>query len=369
MSVMRGSSLATPHLSIMRQLSWASVVDDYGRRLMVRIAVDAMGGDHAPGPIVAGTIRAARELRGIETLYLVGDEQAIEAECKRQAPVPSHIEIIHATEIVAMDEPPATAVRRKKDSSICRAVDLVKEGRAGAVFSAGNTGASVAATTLKLRTLEGVDRPAIAAVFQIQKTPFVLLDAGANTDCTSDMLLHFSVMGNVYSREILHVPSPVIGLLSIGEEDAKGNEMTKDTFRKLDRSGLNFIGNVESRDLFNGKIDVAICDGFVGNIVLKTSESAAKAVENWIKEELASNLFYSFGAFFCQGAFKRIKEKSDPSLYGGAPLLGVNGVCIIGHGSSNEIAVANAIRVASESVEHHINPQIIESVRTIKAAV
>lgn len=336
---------------------------------MVRIAVDAMGGDFAPGPIVAGTFQAAKELPDISRLFLVGDEAVLRAEFARhRSSVPDNVEIVHASEIVEMHDSPATAVRRKKDSSICRAVDLVKQGEADVVFSAGNTGAAVAATTLKLRTLEGVSRPAIAAIFPTHLKPFVLLDAGATTDCTPDMLVSFAVMGSVYSREILHVGSPRIGMLSIGEEDAKGNDMTKEAFQILGKSSLNFVGNVEAGDLFDSKVDVAVCDGFVGNVVLKTSESTAKAVGAWIKEELTSNPLYALGALLSRGAFRKIREKADPAKYGGAPLLGVNGVCIIGHGSSNEKAVTNALRVAYESVSHHINPQIIESIAAIKAA-
>ena len=335
---------------------------------MVRIAVDAMGGDFAPGPIVAGCVQAARNLPGVERVYLVGDEAAIRAELGKHPGAPGILEVVHASEVVGMSESPATAVRRKRDSSICRAVDLVKNGEADVVFSAGNTGAAVAATTLKLRTLAGVTRPAIAAVLPTHRTPFVLLDAGATPDCTPEMLVHFAVMGSVYSREILKVENPRIGMLSIGQEEAKGNEMTKEAFQRIGRSGLNFVGNVETGDLFDGKADVAVCDGFVGNVVLKTSEGVARAVGAWIKEELSSNPLYAVGALLSGGAFRKIREKADPARYGGAPLLGVNGVCIIGHGASNETAVANALRVAHESVSHKINPQIIDTVARIKAA-
>lgn len=335
---------------------------------MVRIAVDAMGGDFAPGPIIAGTFQAARDLPAIGRLYLVGDESAIRAEFAHYKSIPDCVEIVHASEVVEMRDSPATAVRRKRDSSIVRAVDLVKNGDADVIFSAGNTGAAVAATTLKLRTLEGVTRPAIAAVFPTHNAPFVLLDAGATPDCTAEMLVSFAVMGSVYSREILKIPTPRIGMLSIGEEDAKGNEVTKEAFHMLSRSSLNFIGNVEAGDLFDGKVNVAVCDGFVGNVVLKTSESTAKALGAWVKEELYSNPLYALGALLCRGAFRTIREKADPAKYGGAPLLGVNGVCIIGHGSSNQKAVTNALRVAYESVSHHINPQIIETIASIRAA-
>ncbi len=335
---------------------------------MARIAVDAMGGDAAPGPIVAGAVDAVANVPAIESILLVGNEEVLRAELTSLGASLDKIEIVHASEVVGMEESPASAVRRKKDSSISRAVDLVKDGRADAVFSAGSTGAAVAASRLKLRTLEGVDRPAIAAVFPTQKTPFVLLDAGATTDCTGEMLAQFAIMGSVYVSEILGISNPRVGLMSIGEEDAKGNEMTKVAFKLLEKAPLNFIGNVESGDLFECKVDVVVCDGFVGNVVLKTTESTARALSGWIREAITSRLLYKIGALLCSGAFKQIKQKSDPSAYGGAPLLGVNGVCIIGHGSSNAQAAANGIRVAAESVEHHINPQIIEQVRILQEA-
>jgi glycerol-3-phosphate acyltransferase PlsX len=333
---------------------------------MARIAVDAMGGDAAPGPIVEGAVHAVAHVPAIQSVILVGDETVLRGELANLGSPTEKIEIVHASEVVGMDESPASAVRRKKDSSIARAVDLVKDGRADAVFSAGSTGAAVAASHLKLRTLEGVDRPAIAAVFPTQTTPFVLLDAGATTDCTPLMLAQFAIMGSVYAAEILGIANPRVGLMSIGEEDAKGNEVTKEAFRRLDRAALNFIGNVESGDLFDGKVDVVVCDGFVGNVVLKTTESTARALSGWIREAITSRLLYKLGALLCAGAFRQIKQKSDPSAYGGAPLLGVNGVCIIGHGSSNAQAAFNGIRVAAESVEHHINPQIIEQIRTFE---
>jgi glycerol-3-phosphate acyltransferase PlsX len=336
---------------------------------MAKIAVDAMGGDRAPAPIVAGAVQAAARVREIETLYLVGDEGLIRAELAAcGGAVPDCLEIVHASQVVGMDESPAVAVRRKKDSSISRAVDLVRDGAADAVFSAGNTGAAVAATAMKLRALEGVDRPAIAAVIPTQTRPFVLLDAGATPDCTPRMLVQFAVMGTVYAREILRIEAPRVGLISIGVEDAKGNEVTKEAFRLLERSGLHFVGNVEGGDLFSNRVDVAVCDGFVGNVVLKTSESTARALYEWIKEAISSRAQYRLGAWLCRGAFARIKRKADPAVYGGAPLLGVNGVCIIGHGSSNAEAAANGIRVAAESVEHHINPRIVELLKTFQAA-
>jgi len=334
----------------------------------MRISIDAMGGDYAPQEIVAGTLQAAATLKGIEKLFLVGDESAIKAELsKHKGPIPPCIEIVHASEVVGMGESPAVAIRRKKDSSISRAIELVKEGRADSIFSAGNTGAAVAAATLKLRTLEGVDRPAIATVMPTPKDPFVLLDAGANPDSTPEMLLQYAVMGSIYSREILGVSNPSIGLLSIGEEEGKGNESTKKSFRLLRESPLNFIGNVESRDLFGGKVNVAVCDGFVGNVVLKTSEAVAKMIGDWLKRMFRANLLRKLGALLACGVFKEIKAHADPSSYGGAPLLGANGVVIIGHGSSNAFATFNAIRVAAAAIDHDVNHLIEAELKSINS--
>ncbi|VGO20579.1 phosphate acyltransferase PlsX [Pontiella sulfatireligans] len=322
----------------------------------MRISIDAMGGDYAPQEIVAGTLQAAEKLKGLEKLFLVGDETAIKTElAKHKGAVPSCIEIVHASEVVGMGESPAVAIRRKKDSSITRALELVKDGKADAIFSAGNTGAAVAGATLKLRTLTGVARPAIAAIMPTPKDPFVLLDAGANPDSTPEMLQQFAVMGSIYSREILGVKNPNVGLLSIGEEAAKGNETTKKTFRLLDESHLNFSGNVESRDLFSGKVSVAVCDGFVGNVVLKTSEAVASMISSWLKIMFRANPVRILGYFLSRGVFKEMRSHADPSSHGGAPLLGANGIVIIGHGSSNAHATFNGIRVASEAIDHDLN--------------
>ncbi|MFH0908455.1 MAG: phosphate acyltransferase PlsX [bacterium] len=329
----------------------------------MRIAVDAMGGDFAPREIVAGAIDAARGQDRITKLFLVGDEAAIRAELARRKDVPGTIEVRHCAEVVEMHESPASAVRKKKDSSIARSVEMIKAGEADAVFSAGNTGAAVAASQLKLRTLEGVLRPAIATVFPSPTRPFVLIDAGANTDSTPQMLVQFAVMGSVYSREILRVKNPVVGLMSIGEEDAKGNETTKEAFGLLEKSGLNFKGNIEGHDLFEGEIDVVVCDGFLGNVILKTSESVAHAIGVWLKQEFTANALRMFGALCLKGALKALKKTLDPGSYGGAPLLGVNGVCIIAHGASNAVAVSNGIGVCVTAVSQDINHQIIEGVK------
>jgi len=333
----------------------------------MKIAVDAMGGDFAPSAVVAGSVDAARKLSGISKIFLVGDQLRIQAELDQVGKVPACIEVRHASETVEMGESPAVAIRRKKDSSIARAVELVKSGEADAVFSAGNTGAAVAAATLKLRTLKGIDRPAIATVIPTKEHPFLLLDAGANPDCTPAMLRQFAVMGSIYAREILGLETPRVGLLSIGEEDAKGNETTKKSFAALRASHLNFIGNIESRDMFYGGVDVAVCDGFVGNVVLKTSESVARMISDWLKGEFKRSPVRMLGYLLARGVFRTIRTKADPEAHGGAPLLGVNGVVMIGHGSSSAWAVFNGIRASAEAVNHRLNHLIEDEMARLSA--
>lgn len=330
----------------------------------MRIAIDAMGGDFAPREVVAGAVLAAA-LPNIERLILVGDESAIRAELVACGGDQRKIEIHHASEIVGMGETPAHAVRKKKDSSIGRAVELVRDGAADAVMSAGNTGAAVAASALKLRTLQGVDRPAIATVMPTQKAPVVLLDAGANIDCTPEQLLQFAVMGSVYANKILGRENPIVGLLSIGGEESKGNEVTKKTYTSLQKSALNFRGNVEGRDLFEGDTDVVVCDGFIGNIVLKTSESAATAFTRWLKRALTANPIRKAACLLLKGAFRELKKELDPEMYGGAPLLGVKGVCIIAHGGSSRHAIYHAVRVAADAVQFHVNEDIVAGVEKL----
>ncbi len=333
----------------------------------MRIAIDAMGGDFAPREIVKGAVEAARGLPGVEKLFLVGNEAAIKAELSLYGEIPACIEIRHASEVVEMGESPALALRRKKDSSIMRAVELVKNGEAEAIYSAGSTGAAVGASMLRLRTIENVDRPAIATVMPSIKGPFVLLDAGATPDCTSKMLAEFAIMGSIYAEHILDITNPRVGLMSIGGEDAKGNKNTKEAFPVLEESHLNFIGNVESHDMFEGKVDVVVCDGFVGNVVLKTSEGAAHAIIQWIKESFSASPVRKLGAGILKasGAFADLKKKTDSEAYGGAPLLGVKGVCIIGHGSSSSVAVYNAIRVAGSAIEQKLNRLIEEKINEV----
>jgi len=333
----------------------------------MRIAVDAMGGDFAPKEIVAGAVQAARELKDLTVLVLVGQEEMIRQELKAYEPIPQKLVIRHASEVIGMEEPPALAIRKKKDNSISRMMDMINSGEVDAAVSAGNTGAMVVAATLKLRTLNGIQRPAIATVMPTMGRPIVLIDAGANTDCTPALLVEFAVMGSVYAREILGQSNPVVGLMSIGGEDSKGNETTKEAFQLLSAAPINFRGNVEGHDLFLGETDVVVCDGFVGNVVLKTSESVAHAIGSWLKKEFKATPIRILGALLLRGALKTIKKRMDPEMFGGAPLLGVNGVCIITHGSSSRKGIYHAVRVACESVGHHVNDHIIEEARKLSS--
>ena len=329
----------------------------------MKIALDAMGGDFGPPNLVGGAKMALEEYRQIQKLFLVGDTSQIEAELKNQGCSDRRVEIVHATQVVDMSDKAWSAVRRKKDSSISRAVDLVKHGQADAVVSAGHTGAAVAACTIKLRTLPGIDRPGIAAVLPTETNVFVLIDAGANIDATAEHLLHYAIMGSVYSKHVLHYTNPAVGLISLGEEDVKGTELTKETFHMLKDSDLNFIGNIEGRHLFEDPVEVVVCDGFVGNVILKTCESIAVAIFKWLKHELVRTPIRKAGAFLARDAFLEIKNKTNYEEYGGSPLLGVNGICIIAHGASTPLAIKNALRVAAESIEQQLNPHIIEEIR------
>jgi phosphate acyltransferase len=324
----------------------------------MRIALDAMGGDFAPKNNVEGAVLALKEFSHIEKLFLVGDAMAIGTELKRIGHQDQRIEIFHASEVVDMRESAAKAIRQKKDSSISRSVDLVKNGSAQAVVSAGHTGAAVAASVLKMRTLKGIERPAVACLLPTELGVFVLIDAGANPDSTPENLLQFGIMGSVFSEQVLGTKRPTVSLLSIGEEDVKGNDITKEAFKLLKTSGLNFKGNIEGRDLYENSSDVVVCDGFTGNVVLKTSESIAYAIFGWLRRELNRGLVRKIGAQLARGAFRDIYKKTNAEEYGGMPLLGVNGVCIIAHGSSSAVAIKNAIRVAAESVQHDLNPHI-----------
>ena len=329
----------------------------------MKIALDAMGGDFGPPNLVAGAVMALREYAQIRKLFLVGDEGQIAAELKKQGCDDGRIEIYHSTQVVAMNDRAVEAVRRKKDSSISRAVDLVKHDRADAVVSAGHTGAAVAACAIKLRTLPGIDRPGIAAILPTETNVFVLIDAGANIDARPEHLVGYAIMGSIYSRHVLGYTNPSVGLISLGEEDVKGTELTKEVFKMLKESNVNFRGNIEGRHLFEDPVEVVVCDGFVGNVILKTSESIAVAIFKWLKHELVRTPIRKAGAFLAGNAFRQIRDKTNYEEYGGSPLLGVNGICIIAHGASTPLAIKNALRVAAESIEQQVNPHILEEIR------
>ena len=329
----------------------------------MRIALDAMGGDYAPKNTVAGAVMALREYPRITKLFLTGDEQAIKAELASLGCADPRVEIIHTTQIVEMSDAAVEAVRRKKDSSVSRAVDLVKSGQADAIVSAGHTGAAVAATTIKLRTLEGIERPGIASYIPTEKNVCVLIDAGANLDAKPLHLLQYAIMGSVLSKHVLGYANPEIGLMSIGGEDVKGSDFTKDVFKLLKSSSLNFRGNIEGHDLFEHPVEVVLCDGFTGNVVLKTAEATASAVFRWLKHELTRTPLRMVGAWIARNAFRAIRKRTNYENYGGSPLLGVNGICIIAHGSSTPLAIKNAVRVATEFIDQQVNPRIVEAVK------
>jgi phosphate acyltransferase len=309
------------------------------------VAVDAMGGDHAPRPIVDGAVAALRHLSG--GVRLIGPRDAMAGELARHGLSEERaLAIVDALEVVAMDESPGQALRRKPGASIRIAVREVAEGRATAVFSAGNTGATVMASCLELGMIPGVDRPALATTIPTKGAPAVLLDAGANAECRPAHLLQFAVMGSAYAQVSLGCAMPRVGLLSIGEEATKGNDLTREAHRLLKGAPVHFIGNVEARDIYAGVADVIVCDGFTGNVVLKTSESLVDMVETRLGEELSSTFSASVGYLLSQRAFRRFRRRVDYSEYGGAPLLGVNGVVVVGHGRSSAKAVRNAILLA-----------------------
>lgn len=327
----------------------------------MKIAVDAMGGDYAPHAIVAGAVQAAKEF-GVG-IILVGIEQAIETELKKHPQVKTlPIEIRNATEVVDMLDSPATVFRRKKDSSIRVANELVKSGEAVAVISAGHTGAAMTTSLFVLGKLGGIERPAIATFMPNVKGTSIVLDVGANVDCKPVHLVQFAVMGEVYAKYLLKIPNPRVGLLSIGEEETKGNELTKEAFKLLTETSVNFIGNVEGRDVMSGKADVVVCDGFIGNVVLKVSESVAESIGLMIRENIGDNLVRKLGYWMMRPAFRALKRRIDYAEYGGAPLIGINGISIISHGRSSDRAVKNAIRVAAELAKSEVNKHIHEDI-------
>ena len=335
----------------------------------IDIVVDGMGSDKAPESEIRGAIAACRAYN--VRVLLVGPREilgpALEAALRGHR-LP--IEIVHAAEWISMEDKAAQAVRSKRDSSMRVGLRMVREGAAAGFFTAGNTGAAMATAKLVLGMLAGVDRPALATILPtMHGGPSLLLDVGANVDSDPDNLVQFAVMGDIYARNVLRIPEPKVGLLSIGEEDSKGNSLTRDTLPLLRAKRMNFIGNVEGRDLFNGRADVIVCDGFVGNVALKTSEGIAKLVSTLLRQSLKSTVTSQVGALLSRKAFQAFKRRLDYSEYGGAPLLGVRGVCIVGHGSSNEKAIMNGIRVTAEFAQAEVNAAIEAAVLRVGETV
>ncbi len=331
----------------------------------MKIALDVMGGDHAPRNPMGGVKLALAELPQIEKIFLVGVPEVIEREMQHQCiPQSPKLEIIPAYQVVDMHDSGLDAVRKKKDSSISRAVDLVKDRLADAVVSAGHTGAAVTASLIKLRTLPHIERPAIAAIMPSMTHHWLLIDAGANPDSLPEHLVQNALMGSAYARHVLGRDNPKIGLMSNGTEEDKGNALCKETSKLLRTTpGINFIGNVEGHDLWETPPDVVVCDGFTGNIILKTSEALAEAIFGMVKEEIHASLRTKLGGLLAKPAFKRVHKKTNADEYGGSPLLGLNGITIIAHGGASPYAMKNAIRMACETISHRVNPHIEEAVR------
>lgn len=333
----------------------------------MRVALDAMGGDNAPDVTIEGAIETVTDNEDIHVI-LVGEEDAIRDRLKGKRYPSESISIFHASQTVLMEDSITFAIRRKKDSSIRKGIDLVKSGDADAFVSAGHSGVVMATALLVLGTSEGVDRPAIATTMPTLKNPFVLIDAGANVDSTPENLLQFAYMGSAYSKNVLGVKNPSVGLLSIGEEDIKGNELTKEAFSMIRSTNLNFVGNVEGKDLYQGEVDVVVCDGFTGNIVLKVSEGLAEAIIRMLKMEIASIATGKLAYLFMKPALKNFKRKTDYAEYGGAPLLGIKGTCIISHGRSSAKAIRNAIKTAEISSKMRVDRIISEELSKLRSS-
>lgn len=331
---------------------------------VIRIAVDAMGGDHAPQEIVQGSLLAA-SLPDIE-IILVGQEEVVRKEIAAASETtPRNIEVVDAREVIEMDDTAIAPLRRKRNSSVRVCANLVAEGRADAFVSAGHTGATWTSARMVMGMVDGVSRPALATVLPSAKGQTLLLDVGANVETKPQHLREFAVMGHFYAQMIFGIEAPRIGLISIGEEEGKGNDLTKETFRVLKETGLNFIGNAEGRDIYNGNADVVVCDGFTGNVVLKASEALGEMVLKSLKAEAMKNIMTKIGGKLLKPALMSLRKRMDYSEYGGAPLLGVKGGCIVCHGRSNAKAIKNAIRVAHDFASNHIDVKIQEKVKDL----
>ncbi len=340
----------------------------------MKLALDAMGGDNAPRPNIEGAKKALLNLSSIEMIYLVGDETILKKECKELGLAGNpRIEIVHATEVIAMDESGLVALRKKKNSSMSIAVDLVKQGRADAVLSAGNTGAAVAASTIKLRLLPGVERAGIISPIPSQDSYILITDTGANPDAKPSHLIAYAIMGSLMARYIYNHPAPKVAVMSNGTEDGKGCVFSKEChkmFSDLKERGklpFDYVGNCEGHDLFNGEVQVALTDGFVGNVMLKSIESTAKAFSGQLKSAIKQSIVSMLGALLMKSAFGIIRNRMSADAVGGSPLMGVNGVSIIAHGSANARAIYNAIRMAEGMCRHDLNGRIVAAMAEINA--
>jgi glycerol-3-phosphate acyltransferase PlsX len=328
----------------------------------MRIVVDVMGGDRGPEVVVDGARLALNEYPAISELYLVGNEADIRAAMTKTGLKDVRVQVLHASQVLTMEDKPVEGLRKKKDCSLLRAVDLLKDGRGQALISTGNTGGMVAASTIRLRTLEGVERPAIAPVMPSERGYFILLDGGATPECKPIYLAQFAIMGSLYCQKILGTKNPRVGILSNGSEEIKGTDLTREAHKLCQNLGLNYIGYVEGHDLFEDHVEVVVTDGFLGNIVLKTCESMGRAVGRFLKRELDASPIRKIGKVLAGNAFLALKTKLDPDAYGGAPLLGLNGTVIKAHGSANARAIKNAIRVATETIQHQLNDSIVKEI-------
>ena len=331
----------------------------------MKIALDAMGGDFAPANPVEGAVAALRDFPDVSIIF-VGDEKKVRDELLRHETggLTERISVCHASQVVDMGDSGLDSVRKKKDSSVSRAVDLVKSGEVDAIVSAGHTGALVAAATIKLRTLPGISRAGLAVLIPADGGVFLLIDGGANIDPSPEHLVGFAVMGSIYYRELLGCPEPKVGLLNIGTEASKGTDFSRECHARLSTAPIHFSGNVEGHSIFRKPVEVVVCDGFVGNIVLKMIEGLAKSIFGWFRLELKKNPVRLLGALLCRGAFRSIKDRTNTDEYGGTPLLGVNGVCIKAHGNSSARALRNAIRVARAAVGQKVNQRIVDAIQS-----